>query len=70
MTAYLDDALHGDIAFISDGAGTGMLTVDLIQDAGGRAASFCELGALANAEGMQVALRVALADPAQRMLCS
>jgi succinyl-CoA synthetase beta subunit len=56
-------ALHGDIALISDGAGTGMLTLDLIQDAGGHAASFCELGALANAEGMQVALRVALADP-------
>jgi len=63
-------ALHGDIALISDGAGTGMLTLDLIQDAGGgHAASFCELGALANAEGMQVALRVALADP-RRALCS
>jgi succinyl-CoA synthetase beta subunit len=61
-------ALHGDIALISDGAGTGMLTLDLIQDAGGHAASFCELGALANAEGMQVALRVALADPQTRVV--
>jgi succinyl-CoA synthetase beta subunit len=61
-------ALHGDIALISDGAGTGMLTLDLIQDAGGCAASFCELGALANAEGMQVALRVALADPQTRVV--
>jgi succinyl-CoA synthetase beta subunit len=61
-------ALHGDIALISDGAGTGMLTLDLIQDAGGHAASFCELGGLANAEGMQVALRVALADPQTRVV--
>jgi succinyl-CoA synthetase beta subunit len=45
-----------------------MLTLDLIQDAGGHAASFCELGALANAEGMQVALRVALADPQTRVV--
>lgn len=32
--------LDGDVGMIADGAGTGMLTLDLIQDAGGRAANF------------------------------
>jgi succinyl-CoA synthetase beta subunit len=56
-------ALDGNIGLISDGAGTGMLTLDLIQDAGGRAANFCELGTLANAGGMQKALGIVLANP-------
>lgn len=60
--------LDGNIALVSDGAGTGMLTLDLIHDAGGRAASFCELGALANADGMQVALRAVAADPSVRVI--
>jgi succinyl-CoA synthetase beta subunit len=56
--------LDGDVGLISDGAGTGMLTLDLVQDAGGRAANFCELGALANAEGMREALGAVLANAA------
>jgi succinyl-CoA synthetase beta subunit len=36
--------LDGDIGLISDGAGTGMLALDLLQDRGGRAADFCEMG--------------------------
>ncbi len=60
--------LEGDIALISDGAGTGMLTLDLIQDAGGRAACFCELGTLANADGIQVALDAVLADSTVRVV--
>jgi succinyl-CoA synthetase beta subunit len=38
--------LDGDIGLISDGAGTGMLTLDLLQDRGGRAADFCEMGGI------------------------
>ncbi len=60
--------LDGDVALISDGAGTGMLTLDLIEDAGGRAANFCELGGAAGTETMQLALGVVLANPAARVL--
>jgi succinyl-CoA synthetase beta subunit len=56
--------LDGDVGLISDGAGTGMLTLDLVQDAGGRPANFCELGSLANAAGMRDALGAVLASPA------
>jgi succinyl-CoA synthetase beta subunit len=63
--------LDGDIAMIADGAGTGMLTVDLIHDAGGRAANFCELGGHSNAEVMCQAIEVVLANPsAQALLIS
>jgi succinyl-CoA synthetase beta subunit len=60
--------LDGDIAMIADGAGTGMLTVDLIQDAGGRAANFCELGGHSNAEVMCQAIEVVLANPRAKAL--
>jgi succinyl-CoA synthetase beta subunit len=53
---YVD--LGGDIAMISDGAGTGLLTLDLIRDAGGEPACFCELGAKADAKGIQDALEL------------
>lgn len=42
--------LDGDIGFISDGAGTGMLTLDLVSDMGGKCATFCELGGITNAD--------------------
>ncbi len=60
--------LDGDIAMIADGAGTGMLTLDLIQDEGGRAANFCEMGGQANAEYTRKAMEVALANPHARSL--
>lgn len=44
--------LSGDVGLISDGAGTGMLSLDLIKDAGGEAANFCELGGITNAQTM------------------
>lgn len=56
--------LTGDLGLVSDGAGTGMLTLDLIKDAGGFAANFCELGGLANADCMQKSLEI-LAENAQ-----
>jgi succinyl-CoA synthetase beta subunit len=55
--------LEGDVALISDGAGTGMLALDLIEDAGGKPANFCELGGQAGTESMQQALEVVLANP-------
>jgi succinyl-CoA synthetase beta subunit len=54
--------LDGDVGLIADGAGTGMLTLDLIQDAGGRPANFCEMGGLANPEVMCQSIEVVLAN--------
>lgn len=50
--------LSGNIGVISDGAGTGLLTLDLISDFGGRVASFCELGGITNSEIMLRALKL------------
>lgn len=61
-------SLDGDVGIISDGAGTGMLTLDLIHDAGGQAANFCELGGLAGAESMLQALEVVHADPHMKVV--
>ncbi|MGQ9598903.1 MAG: succinate--CoA ligase subunit beta [Anaerolineae bacterium] len=60
--------LDGEIGLITDGAGTGMLTLDLIQEAGGRAANFCEMGGLANAEIMAQSMEVVLANPRVKAL--
>jgi len=61
-------SLDGDVGMISDGAGTGMLAVDLIKDAGGKAANFCELGGFGGKESMQQALEVVLANPRVKVL--
>jgi len=61
-------ALDGNIAMIADGAGTGMLTLDLIQDEGGRSANFCEMGGLANAKIMNESIEVVLANPRAKVL--
>jgi len=50
--------LSGNIGVISDGAGTGLLTLDLISDFGGRVASFCELGGITSSEIMLKALKL------------
>lgn len=50
----------GEIALISDGAGTGMLTLDLITDEGGKVASFCELGGTTPAEVMYRAMKLTI----------
>ncbi|HSN93794.1 MAG TPA: ATP-grasp domain-containing protein [Anaerolineaceae bacterium] len=63
--------LTGDLGLVSDGAGTGMLTLDLIEDAGGHAANFCELGGLANADRMQKSLEIlALNDKVKTVMIS
>jgi len=40
--------LMGNIGLISDGAGTGLLTLDLLDKYGGKVANFCELGGITN----------------------
>lgn len=60
--------LDGDIGIIADGAGTGMLTLDMVIDAGGRAANFCEMGGQANAEYMEKAMAAILANPQVKAL--
>lgn len=60
--------LDGNVGMISDGAGTGMLTLDLIQDTGGQAANFCELGGRAGPESMQRALEIILANPRVKVI--
>jgi len=60
--------LEGNIGMIADGAGTGMLTLDMIHDAGGRPANFCEMGGMANNEIMQRTMEVVLADDQVKVL--
>lgn len=60
--------LAGTVGLISDGAGTGMLALDLIHDAGGEAANFCEMGGITNPEVMCTALATVLANPGVKSL--
>lgn len=49
--------LNGDIGVVSDGAGTGLLTLDLLAKYGGKVANFCELGGITNPEVVFNALK-------------
>jgi succinyl-CoA synthetase beta subunit len=61
--------LDGNIGLISDGAGTGMLTLDMIHDRGGEAADFCEMGGLTSPEVIYAAMeRVTAAKKPLRSL--
>ena len=55
--------LSGNIGLISDGAGTGLLALDLINDFGGKVANLCELGGITNSEIMFKALKMVAGDP-------
>jgi succinyl-CoA synthetase beta subunit len=61
-------SLEGNIGMIADGAGTGMLTLDMIYDMGARPANFCEMGGMANAGIMQRTIEVVLADERVKVL--
>ena len=50
--------LDGDVAVIGNGAGLVLSTLDLVADAGGRAASFLDLGGGAQRERVEAALRL------------
>jgi succinyl-CoA synthetase beta subunit len=60
--------LDGDIGLIADGAGTGMAALDLISDAGGAPANFCEMGGLADADVVAKSMEVVLANPRVKSL--
>jgi len=55
LSTYVE--LDGNIGVVSGGAGTGMLTLDLIQDLGGKAANFAELGGITDAETIKNAMK-------------
>jgi succinyl-CoA synthetase beta subunit len=58
--------LDGEVGIIGNGAGLVMSTLDVVQQAGGRAANFLDVGGGANAELMSTSLEVILSDPAVR----
>jgi len=52
----------GNIGLISDGAGTGLLALDLISEYGGKVANFCEMGGITNSEVMLKSLKMVASD--------
>lgn len=55
--------LDGNVGVIANGAGMAMATIDLVAQAGGRAANFLDIGGGASASVMASALEVIDADP-------
>ena len=55
--------LDGEVGILGNGAGLVMSTLDVVAQAGGRAANFCDLGGGGDAEGVVDALGVITADP-------
>jgi succinyl-CoA synthetase beta subunit len=58
--------LEGEVGIIGNGAGLVMSTLDVVQQAGGAAANFLDVGGGAGAELMATSLEVILSDPAVR----
>ena len=54
--------LDGDVGILGNGAGLVMSTVDVIAQAGGRPANFCDVGGGASAEKIATALGIVLSD--------
>ena len=54
--------LDGDMGIIADGAGTGMLTFDLVKDYGGEIMTYCELGGKATPELIEEAMKIVLSN--------
>jgi succinyl-CoA synthetase beta subunit len=55
--------LEGEIGILGNGAGLVMSTLDVIDQAGGSAANFCDLGGGGDAQGVVDALEVITSDP-------
>ncbi|MFH0848432.1 MAG: succinate--CoA ligase subunit beta [archaeon] len=53
--------MDGNIGVIADGAGTGMLTLDLVSDFGGKTGVYCEMGGETTAELMEKTMLATLA---------
>jgi succinyl-CoA synthetase beta subunit len=58
--------LDGSVGIIGNGAGLVMSTLDVVAQAGGRAANFLDVGGGASAEKMGTSLQVILSDPSVR----
>jgi succinyl-CoA synthetase beta subunit len=58
--------LDGEVGIIGNGAGLVMSTLDVVQQAGGAAANFLDVGGGADAELMATSLEVILSDPSVR----
>jgi succinyl-CoA synthetase beta subunit len=56
--------LDGDVGIIGNGAGLVMSTLDVVAQAGGKAANFLDVGGGASADTMATSLEVILSDPA------
>lgn len=52
--------MEGNIGAIADGAGTGMLTLDLVVDSGGKIGVYCEMGGETTAELMENTMKAVL----------
>src|SRR5262249_19207176 len=55
--------LEGEVGVVGNGAGLVMSTLDVVSQAGGRAANFLDVGGGASADVMATALEVVLSDP-------
>jgi succinyl-CoA synthetase beta subunit len=60
--------LDGSVGIIANGAGLAMSTLDVVNQVGGSAANFLDIGGGANADVMAAALEVINADPAVRSI--
>jgi succinyl-CoA synthetase beta subunit len=60
--------LDGDVGIIGNGAGLVMATLDVVAQAGARAANFLDVGGGATADQMATSLEVVLSDPAVRVV--
>jgi succinyl-CoA synthetase beta subunit len=60
--------LDGNLSIIADGAGTGMLTLDLTKDYGGEIESYCELGGRATPELIEEAMKIVLSNEKVKVL--
>ena len=60
--------LDGDIGILGNGAGLVMSTLDVVAQAGGSPANFCDVGGGARAEEIVSALEVITADPVKAIL--
>ncbi len=60
--------LSGTVGIIANGAGLAMSTLDVVNQVGGSAANFLDIGGGANADVMSAALEVINADPAVRSI--
>ncbi|MGZ4129742.1 MAG: ADP-forming succinate--CoA ligase subunit beta [Actinomycetota bacterium] len=60
--------LEGDVGVIGNGAGLVMSTLDVVAQAGAKAANFLDVGGGASAETMATSLEVILSDPAVKVV--